>query len=79
MLKRKKEITVKMKQDIDHEVSKCLDKKREVEKQLEKAREKWYTKYLNSGLFSTTNAAISISAVIFAAVGTVAYYTQSNA
>ena len=45
----------------------------------EKAREKWYTKYLNSGLFSTTNAAISISAVIFAAVGTVAYYTQSNA
>ena len=45
----------------------------------EKAKEKWYTKYLNSGLFSTTNAAISISAVIFAAVGTVAYYTQSNA
>ena len=44
----------------------------------EKAKEKWYTKYMNNGLFSTKNAAIGISAVIFAAVGTVAYYAQSN-
>ena len=45
----------------------------------EKANEKWYTKYINNGLFSTKNAAIGISAVIFAAAGTAAFYAQANA
>jgi len=44
----------------------------------EKAREKWYTKYIGNGLFSTKNAAIGISAVIFAAAGTAAYYVNSS-
>ena len=45
----------------------------------EKANEKWYTKYINNGLFSTKNAAIGISAVIFAAAGTAAFYAQATA
>lgn len=45
----------------------------------EKAKEKWYTKYINNGLFSTKNAAIGISAVIFAAAGTAAFFAQGNA
>ena len=39
----------------------------------EKAKEGWYTKYLRNGIFSTKNAVIGISAVIFAAAGTAAY------
>ena len=42
----------------------------------EKSREKWYTKYVRNGVFSTKNAVIGISAVIFAAAGTAAFYTQ---
>jgi len=42
----------------------------------EKANERWYTKFVRDGTFSTKNAVIGISAVIFAAAGTAAYYTQ---
>ena len=42
----------------------------------EKAKEKWYIKYFQNGIFSEKNAVIGLSAVLFAAVGTAAYYTQ---
>jgi len=42
----------------------------------EKAKEKWYIKYFRNGIFSEKNAVIGLSAVLFAAVGTAAYYTQ---
>ena len=43
---------------------------------VEKTKEKWYSKYVRNGLFSTKNAAIGVSAVIFAAAGTAAYFAQ---
>ena len=42
----------------------------------EKSKEKWYTKYVRNGLFSTKNTIIGVSAVIFAAAGTAAYFAQ---
>merc|ERR1739848_423346 len=42
----------------------------------EKSKEKWYSKYVRNGLFSTNNAVIGVSAVIFAAAGTAAYFAQ---
>lgn len=44
--------------------------------EVEKTKEKWYSKYVRNGLFSTKNAAIGVSAVIFAAAGTAAYFAQ---
>jgi len=42
----------------------------------EKSKEKWYTKYVRNGIFSTKNTIIGVSAVIFAAAGTAAYFAQ---
>ena len=69
-------LTAKQKKNREHE-EKISKKMLGLDKyEAEKSKEKWYSKYVRNGLFSTKNAVIGVSAVIFAAAGTAAYFAQ---